>query len=315
MTLNKFIQKNSATWNHLEETIKNLKAKGIKKVHKNDINNLLSLYNISCGHLSYSRTFYGNCDLTTYLNNLVSQAHGYIYTTKSARLTAFFEFILRSFPISIYKNLKYLGLSTLAFAFGFGISFIYTMISKDYAATFLPRQVLESVDFNSQDRTMWDSPVMSSFILTNNIKVGFYAFSLGITLGIGTLYVLATNGFLLGSLSALALQSNYSYTFWSLILPHGIIELFAIFVCGAAGLMLGHSIIVPGIYSRKDSLILKSKTAIKIVLGTIPLFIVAGIIEGYITPSGMVEAYKYLFAIFTLLILVIYITVPNYRKG
>jgi uncharacterized membrane protein SpoIIM required for sporulation len=152
---------------------------------------------------------------------------------------------------------------------------------------------------------------MSAQILTNNIKVGFLSFSLGLSLGIGTIWILFINGLPIGALAALAFNSGGNVIFWSLILPHGVIELFSIFICGGAGLIIGYSIINPGEYSRKNSLIIKGKIAIKLVIGTIPLFFIAGIIEGYLTPSRLMPELKLAFAFLTLILIGAYIVIPN----
>lgn len=315
MKEDKFIKEYSETWKNLENTLIKLKSRGIQKLEKNEIESFLTHYNHTCGHLSYSRTYYGNTSTTEYLNRLVASAHSYIYTTKSANLKKLVSFFTRGFPLLVKKNMLYIILSTSIFLLGVILSFVYTLISSDNAYAFLPKQYVDNVSFGGNSGKIWDSAIMSSFILTNNIKVGFVAFSLGVTLGIGTIYVLIKNGFMLGGLSALAHQSGYDINFWSLILPHGILELFAIFICGAAGLMIGYSLINPGKYSRKDSFILQSKTAAKLVCGTIPIFVVAGLIEGYITPLSVPETVKLVFALLTFVLLVFYLVFFNIRSN
>ncbi|NLD49646.1 MAG: stage II sporulation protein M, partial [Clostridiaceae bacterium] len=202
------------------------------------------------------------------------------------------------------------------FMLGSAISFIFTLISVDNAIAFLPKEqvdaILDSDVYGA--RESWDNSVMSSFILTNNIRVGIISFVLGITMGVGTSWVLLVNGYMLGGFAALYFHKGANLLFWSLILPHGVIELLAIFICGGAGIIVGYSLINPLSYSRKDSLIIRGKTALKLVLGTIPMFIIAGIIEGNITPSDKIsEAGKLVFALFTLLLFAVYIIVPNMK--
>lgn len=310
MKEDKFIKENINTWSYLENTLKILKSKGFKKISGDGLNNFISAYNTTCGHLSYSRTYYGNSKTTEYLNRLVASAHGYIYTAKSSNVKKMVKYFFYDFPLLLKKNMGYFAASTALFLLGMLISFIFTMISPDNAPAFIPQGLIDGI--NNMDGTgrTWDNAFTSSFIMTNNIKVGFIAFALGITLGIGTGYVLVTNGFMLGGAAALAFNKGVSPEFWALILPHGVFELFAIFIGGAAGLLIAKAILSPGIYSRKDSLIKYGKTAIYFVCCTIPILIVAGIIEGYFTPSSVSVSAKLIFSLVMLFILMFYLLFP-----
>lgn len=310
MKEDKFIKENMNTWKYLEETAAKLKFSGFKKLRKDELNNFISAYNITCGHLSYSRTYFGNTKTTEYLNKLVSMAHGYIYATNTSNFKKMVKFFFVDFPLLIKNNLGYFIASTSLFLAGMVIAFAYIMISSDNAPAFVPQGLIDGINNFAGSGREWDNAITSSTILTNNIKVGIIAFVFGITLGIGTCYVLVFNGFMLGGAAALAYQKHISVEFWSMILPHGVLELFAIFICGAAGLMIAKSIINPGIYSRKDTIIRYGKKAIYSLCCTIPIFTVAGIIEGYITPSALPEVIKLIFAMFTLILLMIYIAIP-----
>ncbi len=314
MKEDKFIKDNAEIWKELEHTLKKLRAKGLKRFDRNELDMFITNYNRTCGHLSYCRTYFGNTATADYLNRLVASAHSYIYTTKSSTLKNLYKFFFMEFPRLLRSNSKFFALSTAFFCLGIALSFIYTLISPENAAAFLPKAILDNIDFGNNSSANWNGPIESSFILTNNIRVGFYAFALGITLGIGTSVVLVYNGFILGTLASLAMSKGFSLWFWSLILPHGVLELFAIFVCGAAGLSIGYAFINPGLYSRRDSLILKGKTAIKLVCGTIPIFTVAGFIEGFITPSALPQLAKLGFALFTLLLLLFWLLFPVFRQ-
>jgi len=317
MKEDKFISQNINVWKDLEATLAKLKSKSLYKFSKEELDNFLYSYNLVCSHLSYARTNYGNSSTTNYLNKLVASAHSYIYTTKTFSLKNLFNFLVSGFPKLVKKNWKLILISTLVFLIAMGISFVFTLISTDNAGAFISQEMADSIlegNINEYASNR-NGAVLSPFIFTNNIKVGIFAFALGMTLAIGTVYVLYTNGYMLGALAALYLHKGGSYLFWSLILPHGILELFAIFVCGGAGIIIGYSIINPGKYSRKDSLIIRGKEAIKLLLGTIPIFIIAGCIEGYFTPSSLFsETAKLIFAFMTLVLLVVYLVLPNIKK-
>lgn len=222
------------------------------------------------------------------------------------------------FPLLVTGNIRPIILAMAVFLFGTLFSFILTVISADNAAAFLSSGTVEEIlnrDL-AEHAVDWDAGIQSNFIFTNNIRVSILVFVLGITLGAGSAYILLYNGYMLGSLAGLSFIKNENIYFWALILPHGIIELIAVFICGGAGFIIGYSLINPGKYSRKDSFIIKGEIALKLVVGTIPLFIVAGLIEGYFTPTRKVtESFKLIFSAFTLVLFILYIAVPNVKQG
>lgn len=134
--------------------------------------------------------------------------------------------------------------------------------------------------------TVDQESAMAAQIFTNNIVVTFLAFAGGLALGLGTLYVLLQNGVLLGVVGGLAIGSGNGRAFFELVTAHGILELSCIVVSGAAGLRLGWSIIDPGNRTRSEALRAEARAALEIVFGTAPWLVVAGLVEGFLTPSG-----------------------------
>lgn len=108
--------------------------------------------------------------------------------------------------------------------------------------------------------------------------------------------MLVLNGVLLGVIGAACWLSGMSLSLWSFIAPHGVLELPAIFIAGGAGLKIAHSLLFPGLYSRRDSLTLAGSEAVRLVVGIIPILIFAGVIEGFLSPSGLSVSWKFLFA-------------------
>ena len=135
-------------------------------------------------------------------------------------------------------------------------------------------------------------PPLAACVMANNISVAFSAFALGITAGVGTCYVLLFNAMMVGGFAAHFANHGLSYAFWSFIAPHGVLEIMAVLIAAAAGLRLGISLAVPGRVTRLASLRIGAREAVLLVLGTIPMFIVAGTIEGFVTPSHLPGAPK-----------------------
>jgi len=308
-----FIKENAIHWKELENKIKLLsKMSRLKKLNKKEIDELIILYNKVSNNLAYSRTNYGNSEITQYLNKLASSAHVIIYSSSKLQFKDFFYFIGVGFPCLLRKYLKVIILSTLVFIVSGLLVFVITLINQENAYAFIPAQMADGLR-NEGPIEDTNKLVDSVFIGTNNIKVCFVAFALGITLGVGPIYILYTNGVMLGCLAGITLNRGQAGFFWSLILPHGVSELFAIFVCGAAGLIIGYSLINPGNLTRGQSLITKGKEAVLLVIGCIPILIVSAIIEGYFTPLNIPYIYKYMFAVMMLILVVLYVALPGRR--
>src|SRR5205085_11684814 len=130
--------------------------------------------------------------------------------------------------------------------------------------------------------------MMSTFIMTHNIGIGFWAFSGGILFRIGPLSAMIENGTMLGILGEAMTGPGTTLTFWSLILPHGIIELSAIWIMGGAGFLIASALLAPGRRSRRDALIERGRLAVLLALGAAAMLVVAGLIEGVITPPAFI---------------------------
>lgn len=302
-----FINSHKNTWQELESILKKTPGKIKHTQDYEQLHRLLFLYQSACEHLSVARTRYGSTATVEYLNNLVTRAHQVIYVSKPNSFARVKNFLLNGFPVLLKKESLCFFISIGIFVLSFFFSFFVTLLNENYALTFIPAEYVEAIKGSTGGSTIINYSLASVVIFTNNIRVGIFAFALGITFGIGTVYVLAMNGMMIGALAAVAANSGQSYSFWSLISPHGVPELFCIFVCGGAGLLIARSILFPGIQSRRSSFAGGSKKAIFLLLGTIPLFILAGLTEGYFTPLPIDPVFKYIGAAIWLALLLVYL--------
>lgn len=310
-----FISIHQKTWRELEEMLKNNATKTKKPEDNDKLHRVFYLYQSVCGHLSIARTRYGNTSTVEYLNSLVARAHQTIYVSKPKDFSRIIRFFKTGFPCLLKKELPLFLISTGIFILSFLFSFLTVLYREDYALSFVPAEYANAIKNSDGSAAAFNYAIASVAIFTNNIQVGITAFALGITFGVGTVYVLAYNGMLIGALSAIAVNAGTGYTYWSLILPHGVPELFCIFVCGAAGLAIAQSMIFPGLNSRRKSFSLGGKKALMMLLGTIPLFILAGITEGFFTPLPIDPLWKYVGAFVWLIILLLYILLPKEKSA
>jgi uncharacterized membrane protein SpoIIM required for sporulation len=149
-------------------------------------------------------------------------------------------------------------------------------------------------------REMWThsilpmKPLASAGITANNLSVSILAYASGILAGLGPCYILLVNGLLLGVLGAVIHEAGMSVALWSFVAPHGTLELPAIFIAGAAGLMIGHSLVVAGDRPRGECLVEAGRQSLRLFGGVVPLLIVAGAIEGFVSPTGLPPAIKFM---------------------
>jgi uncharacterized membrane protein SpoIIM required for sporulation len=215
----------------------------------------------------------------------------------------------------LLEQWKFVLFALILFTIGALGSFLSVMNDPLHLYSILPADIAQGVNpeqLGSHDGAV-DSSLMSASIMTNNIKVAILAFAGGITFGLLTVYLMVYNGILIGALAALFWHHGKSYDFWAYIVPHGMIELTAIFIAGGAGLLMGYKLFVPGQYSRGYQLKLQAKRSVQLLLGTIPLFVIAGVIEGFITPAAISLELKYIVAILTVIGLILYVVIGRLR--
>ncbi|NLP52789.1 stage II sporulation protein M [Bacillus sp. RO1] len=313
MNVKQFIKQHRGQWKELEKLAsdlhkrKNITGKNLERFH--------SLYQKAAQHLSYSQTYFPEEEVTFYLNGLVSKSHNLLYKDQITSWKQASDFLGHKFIGLLFEQWKFVLVALLLFTIGGLGSYFAVLYDPLYLYSILPGDMAQNFDpekLGDSDGRV-DAPVMSASILTNNIQVAILAFAGGITFGLLTVYVLIYNGIIVGAISALFWHYDKTYEFWAYIVPHGMIELTAIFIAGGAGLLMGYKLFVPGEYSRGYQLKWNAKRSLQLLLGTIPLFIIAGIIEGFITPAAISLEAKYLVAGLTVMGLILYVTIGSLK--
>ncbi|MDC3414174.1 stage II sporulation protein M [Aquibacillus sp. 3ASR75-11] len=309
MNVKQFVKQHRAEWKQLEQFV-TLLHKGKNKYTGSDINQFHRLYQKTAQHLSYSQTYFPKEDVTKYLNELVSKSHNLLYKDQISSMKQMRHFFTTTFVRLLSEQWKFVVVALLLFTLGVVGSFISVMNDPLHLYSVLPGEIAKSVNpdrVGEQDGAV-DASLMSATVMTNNIQVAFLAFAGGVTFGLLTVYLLVYNGIIIGALAALFWQYDKTYEFWAYIVPHGMVELTAIFIAGGAGLLMGYKLFVPGPFSRGYQLKQQAKRSVQLLLGTIPLFVIAGVIEGFITPAPLSLGTKYIVAGLTVFGLLLYIT-------
>ncbi|MFA9559177.1 stage II sporulation protein M [Evansella sp. AB-rgal1] len=312
MNVKQFVQQHRKDWKELEGLITTL-HKNKRKISGKHIDQFNRLYQKTTQHLSYSQTYFKDEDVTAYLNGLVAKSHNLLYKDQISSMKQIRYFFTTRFIGLLAEQWKFVIIAMILFTLGGLGSFLSVLHDPLHIYAVLPADIAQAVDPEQLGASdgMVNASLMSAEIMTNNIQVAILAFAGGITFGLLTVFLLVYNGIIVGALAALFWHYGMTYEFWAYIVPHGMIELTAIFIAGGAGLLMGYKLFVPGEYSRSYQLKENAKRSVLLLLGTIPLFIIAGVIEGFITPAAISLEAKYLVAILTVVGLILYVAIGN----
>ncbi|MFL9837890.1 stage II sporulation protein M [Flavobacterium sp. ST-75] len=276
-----FIKQNKEKWLEFEQAI-------FGKSKKNP-DELASLYIHLVNDLSFAQTYYPKSKAVIYLNHLASITYQKIYKTKREESNRFISFFKTEVPLIVYQYRRYVLYAFILFTIFTAIGVISAMNDTTFVRLILGdhyvNMTLENID-NGNPVAVYKSGSnwgMWFSITKNNLEVGLKSFFFGIFGGLGTAYILFRNCVMLGSFQYFFLEQGVFWESVRGIWIHGAMEIFAMVIEAAAGLILGASLLFPKTYSRKASLKMGFKNSFKIVLATMPFTIMAGILEGFIT--------------------------------
>jgi uncharacterized membrane protein SpoIIM required for sporulation len=321
MNVERWVRTRRPAWQKLEELLHSIERRSMSGLKRDELRELGRLYRSASADLSRVRALNLSGDLSVYLNNLVVKAHNQVYQRRLNRWSEIFHFLWISFPRLVRENILYIMVSVFLFTAPLAVSYFMVLNDVDFAHLEVVKGqplVSEELWHIIEQHKMWTdsaqdySPAISGLIAANNIRVAILAFSLGITLGFGTVWVLLTNGMSIGTIFGVCKVYGLHYNLLSFVASHGVLELTSIFISGGAGLMLAKGLLFPGQLRRGDSLRRAAKISIGLFGGCIPLLLIAGLIEGFISPRTDLPAQaKYLISMATALCLMFYLFVPR----
>ena len=273
------------------------------------------MYRQTAADLSAAREGVANAPLAEYLNQLLGRAHNLVYTARPARTRSLIGFYRHTFPQVFRETWRYTAGATALFAIGAIAGIVISIADPGFQRFILGGQMTDTIE----RREMWThsilsiKPLASSAILTNNLSVAFSAFALGALAGLGTAYIMTFNGVMIGVIGMACYRAGMSVPLWSFVASHGALELPAIFIAGGAGLLLARGIIAPGPLSRRDALAESGGASIQLLLGVFPLLVIAGLIEGFVSPTPLDPAVKFVVGTAMLVLLTLYLTFKSTR--
>ncbi|MBK6408962.1 MAG: stage II sporulation protein M [Flavobacteriales bacterium] len=239
--------------------------------------------------LSYARTFYPGAKVTGYLNTLAAGMHRHIYRNQRTGMGRLVSFWATELPLLMASTRKQLGIAAGVFLVAVIIGGISARYDADFTRLVMGDgyvdMTLENIKEGKPMGVYGSAPMMDMFfgITLNNIKVSFYAFAFGLLLSYGTWMILVQNGIMLGTFQYFMYDQGVLRESLMGIWLHGTVEISCIVIAGAAGIVMGNSILFPGTYTRLASFRRGALKGVKIVMGLVPCFILAGFIESFIT--------------------------------
>ena len=299
MNIQRWIARQEPNWKRLDNLLQKVETKGIKSLSALEIKDLASLYRSVSADLARARTNKVGDILTQDLQKLTSRSYNQIYQgSHRQEWQAIKEFYLWKFPQLVQESWIYMAIATGIFFLAGIIGWWYAWHDPVFISLTVPPHLIHKV---REQGELWMGsivgiePLASSSITINNLSVSFAAIAGGITAGIYTIFIMAFNGLSISVIATLVAQNNLAYPFWAFVFPHGALELPAIFLAGGAGLLIGKAIVFPGKYRRLDAIKLNGVKAAKLLLGIVPMLVIAGAIEGFFSPNPAIpHPIKYL---------------------
>ena len=315
MNIDRFIRDNQPAWDRLAELTRRAGANP-NRLSTAELEELVALYERANTHLSVARTQLRNPGLVSALTGLTARAGAVVYGSSARSLGTLVRFFTETFPAAVWHARMFVVISTLLFAVPAAIFALWlgnSPVALDVAAPAVVREAYVEEDFEKYYKSS-PSAQFASQVTTNNITVGVMAFASGILLCVPTVFVLVQNGINLGGAWGMFIAASQQPKFWGLIVPHGLLELTAVFIAGASGLRLGWTLIDPGDRFRGEALTEEGRRAIAIVLGLVVVFSFAGTVEGFVTGSSLPTWVRVSVGVILELAFVVYVVVRG-RAG
>ena len=281
-------------WLEYRALVRRAERRGLESLSAEEVERFASLYRLASADLARARTYGAAGPLVFTLERWVGAGHNLLYRRGGRTGRALVRWLTRGFPRRVRARRVFVAAAAgflLLPAIG-----TYTAVRLDppLARELLPQHLIARAE-NAPERAREGGryvevpdvymPVLSSGIIANNVQVSFFAFAGGILAGIGTVLLLVVNGVSIGAVVALFHNVGAAPLIWEFVAPHGVIELTAICIAGAAGLIVGSALVAPGRLTRSAALVQRAREGVSLLAGTTLLLVLAGLVEGFVSPA------------------------------
>jgi uncharacterized membrane protein SpoIIM required for sporulation len=306
----RWLEKRRPHWNRLEQLVAVSGRKSVTSLKPAELQELALLYRQSASDLSTVREDPTSRQLAMYLNQLLGRAHNLIYMGRRANKRGIWTFYKDTYPGIFRETFPDTFAAFVLFLVAGLAGVLMSLADPGFSHYLLGPHMMQSIENHKMwtDSIVTVKPLASSGIMTNNMSVAFAAFAFGITAGIGTVWMMLLNGLMMGVVGVACWREGMSLSLWSFVAAHGVLELPAIFIAGGAGLGIAKGLLFPGVLPRRESLVRAGARSVRLVLGTIPLLLIAGFVEGFVSPTGLAPYVKFSLAAGLATLLVLYLT-------
>ena len=286
MDIDAYVAAHAPTWRRLEQLLN--RANRPRRCSGEELDELVDLYQRTATHLSVIRTSSPDPILVDRLSSLTSRARGVVAGSRVRGWGEVGRFFTATFPAAVYRA-RWWSLAAAVFTLVVATAVAVWVDANPHVQNALgtPEEIRQLVEHDFED--YYSSAPAASFashVFVNNAWVAATAFAFGILLCFPTVWVLYQNAVNVGLIGGLMAANDRLDVFFGLILPHGLLELTAIFIAAGVGLRIGWTVVDPGARRRVDALAEEGRASVAVILGLVAVFAVAGFIEGYVTPSG-----------------------------
>ena len=291
MNLELFLQQRRTSWQRLESLLGQT-TRQASRLSAAELEEFGRLYRAATADLALAQRDFPGQTVTGYLNQLVARTHAELYQGEPLRWRQLRHFYARTFP-QLYRKIG--GYTTVAFALFLlpALAALLVVWGDPAQITVIEGPEIAGLVEEVKQGKLWTEidpaarSAASGLIMTNNIRVLFLTFAGGITAGLLTAWVMIVNGLHLGAIFGLLLAYNMAAGLAEFVVAHGFIELSVIFLAGGCGLYMGDALLRPGLLSRRQALVQRARISVQLILGCAPLLVIAGLIEGFISPSAL----------------------------
>lgn len=313
-----FRRERERAWRALEGQVARVERQGLAALAPGELARFPQLYRTALSSLSVARAISLDRNVTDFLESLCGRAYVCLYGTRRRTGGAVARFFAAEFPATVRRQWPMVALAAAFLLLGALVGFVLTWADAERYYSFVSPAMAQGRDPGASTQFLrqglydgGEEPegmlaAFAAFLFTHNTQIGFLCFTLGFLAGLPVAWLLFLNGLLLGALAALYHDRGLAWDLWGWILPHGVPELLAIVLCGAAGLILARALIVPGRHTRLENLALAGRDAGRIAAGTIALFALAGLIEGFFRQLVTDLGTRYALATANALVLALY---------
>lgn len=309
------VRRQRRQWDEYQKLLDEARGRGLDHLDEARVSRFAALYREMAADLARARTYGGSPELLYTMERMVGTGHNLLYRPPSRSWKRFVAFVTGGFAALVRRLWRPVALASVLFYLPALLSFGALTSRPELAREVLPPVLLDRAEDAAEKEARGEGyveqtevlmPQMATSLVANNVQVAFLAFAGGALAGLGTGFILVLNGIMLGSVAGAFANEGQSLHLWTFVLPHGIIELTAICIAGAAGLWLGAGILLPGRRTRREVLVTHGREASALILGVAIMLLIAGLIEGFISPSRLPREIKLLCATIFALAMVSY---------